>query len=322
MGESGGDATGVARELAEVFGVGELVRISQVARGAMGAVWELRTAAGVFAAKELFWFGGEVDSVLPEVAFRAACAEAGVPSPASLPAVDGKYVVRLGGGWWRLYEWADGVVPGPQDAEATAWLARQMGVIHAIDWPGATTEVVPWYHRVDVDWPALALTAKQARVDWADGLDQLQPRLAELTSIVNTAPIGEQVWCHRDLKNSNVLRSGRRTLLVDWDNAGRLAPYRELGALLMRHLDSPDDLRRIVDAYRAAGGRGEIDGPPGFATGLAIHLNFLHGQASAAMDDGLADQHRTFAARQVVDLLGSIPTVEVLDQAAATIHSA
>ncbi|WP_328323739.1 phosphotransferase [Kribbella sp. NBC_00382] len=313
--------TGVARELAEVFGVGELVRISPVARGAMGAVWELRTAEGVFAAKELFWFDGEVDSVLPEVAFRAACAESGVPSPAPLAAANGKYVVRLGSRWWRLYEWADGVAPGPQDAEATAWLAAQMGVIHAIDWPGGSTEVVPWYHRVDVDWPALVLEAKHARVEWAERLDQLQPRLAELNSIVNTTPIGDQVWCHRDLRNSNVLRSGPNTLLVDWDNAGQLAPHRELGALLMPYLHSPADLRQIADAYRTAGGPGRIDDPSGFATGLAISLNFLHGQASAAMDDAVAEQHRTFAAQQVVDLLDTLPTLELLEQAATTIRS-
>jgi hypothetical protein len=321
MGESGGDATGVARELAEAFGVAELVRISQAARGAMGAVWELRTAAGVFAAKELFWFDGEVDAVRAEVAFRAACAEVGVRSPAPLAAVDGEYVVRLGGGWWRLYEWVEGDVPDQCDAEVAAWLAGQMGVIHALDWSGDTTEVVPWYHRVDVDWPALALAAKQARAEWAEGLDQLQPRLAELTSIVNTAPIGEQVWCHRDLKNSNVLRSGRGNWLVDWDNAGRLAPYRELGALLMRHLTSPGDLRRIVNAYRAADGQGEIDGPAGFATGLAISLNFLHGQASASMDENLAEQHRTYADRQVVDLLNSLPTLEALDRAAEVVRT-
>jgi hypothetical protein len=311
MGESG-----VARELAEVFGLGEFVGISRAARGAMGAVWELRTAAGVFAAKELFWFDGQVDAVRAEVAFRAACADAGVDSPAPLPGAGGAYVVQVGGQWWRLYEWAAGEVPAERDVGAMSWLAEQMALIHRLDWPGAASEPEPWYHRVEADWPALAQAAKQARVEWAEELDRLQPQLVELTSIVNDAPIGEQVWCHRDLKNSNVLRSADRTQLVDWDNAGLLAPYRELGALLIRQLDSPDNLRQVAGSYRAAGGPAEIDGPAGFATGLAIHLNFLHGQASAAMDAALPDEHRAFAERQVPALLDTLPTVEALERAA------
>jgi hypothetical protein len=321
MGESGDGATVVARELAEAFGVGELIAISRVARGAMGAVWELRTADGVFAAKELFWFDGEVDAVRAEAAFRAACAEAGVDSPAPLPGAGGACVVQVGGQWWRLYEWADGEVPDERDVGATSWLAEQMALIHRLDWRGAAGEPVPWYHRVEVERPALAQAAKQARVEWAEELDRLQPQLVELTSIVNAAPIGEQVWCHRDLKNSNVLRSADRTQLVDWDNAGLLAPYRELGALLIRQLDSPDNLRRVAGSYRAAGGPAQIDGPAGFATGLAIHLNFLHGQASAAMDTGLADQHRMFAEQQIVGLLDTLPTIDELERAAEVVRS-
>jgi hypothetical protein len=76
-----------------------------------------------------------------------------------LAGVDGEYVVRLSDGWWRLYEWVDGVVPDRCDADVTGWLAEQMGVIHSLDWLGGTTEVLPWYHRVDVDWPALVETA-------------------------------------------------------------------------------------------------------------------------------------------------------------------
>jgi hypothetical protein len=108
--------------------------------------------------------------------------------------------------------------------------------------------------------------------------------------------------------------------LVDWDNAGPLVPQRELGALLMRQLDAPDNLRKIVGAYRAAGGPAEIDGAEGFATGLAISLNFLDGQAKAAMDTGLADGHRQFAQRQVAGLLESLPDLDVLEKAARAVR--
>jgi hypothetical protein len=195
-----------------------------------------------------------------------------------------------------------------------------MAVIHALDWDGGEGAVVGWYHRVEVDWPSLVGAAEKARVEWASALKDLQPRLVELTALVNAAPIGEQVWCHRDLKNTNVLRSADRSWLVDWDNVGSLAPWRELGALLMRQLDRPDNLRRIVGAYRAAGGVAELDGPTGFATGLAIQLNFLHGQATVAIDARQPDDHRGFAQRQVTGLLTSIPDLALVEKAADAVR--
>ncbi|MFI5707537.1 phosphotransferase enzyme family protein [Kribbella sp. NPDC051620] len=310
------ELTSAAGELAEVFGVGQPVRMSQVARGAMGAVWRLETDTGVYAAKNLFWNQGDAASIRTEVAFRAACAEAGVRSPLPLPAVDGEYVVQLTSGRWRLYEWADGEVPDRQDAEAVAWLAGQMGIVHALDWSGGTTEVAPWYHRVEVEWPPLVAAAEAAQVEWAPTLEKLRPRLTELTALANESPIGDQVWCHRDLKNTNVLRSADRTYLVDWDNVGPLAPWRELGALLLHHLDQPRTMRRIIAAYREAGGPADLDGACTFATGVAIQLNFLHGQATATLDANLTEAHRSFARRQVSALLTSTPTLGQLEEAA------
>ncbi|MEV8371480.1 phosphotransferase [Kribbella sp. NPDC056861] len=308
----------VARWLATAFGLGEAVEMLPTARGAMGAVWRLKTTAGVFAAKELFWFDGDLAAVRAEVAFRAACAEVGVRSPEPLAGVDGEYVVRRGEGWWRLYEWAEGEVPDGDDVEVACWVASQMAVIHTLDWPGGEVEIAPWYHRVDVDWAALIEAADQAKIAWAVDLRELRPRLGELTALVNAMPTGEQVWCHRDLANSNVLRAtvAGGNWLVDWDNVGPLAPERELGALLLREIERPEAFGRVLSAYRKAGGPAEIDGPGGFATGVAIWLNFLHGQGMAALDTELAEQHREYAEEQVCGLLVSLPELATLQRAA------
>lgn len=66
---------------------------------------------------------------------------------------------------------------------------------------------MPCYHRVDVDWPALVDAAERAEASWVSTLRWLAPRLCELTDLVNGAPTGAQIWCHRDLKNTNVLRA-------------------------------------------------------------------------------------------------------------------
>lgn len=318
MGDAGvrADAAG----LAGFFGVGKPLAMREAARGAMGAVWRLETEIGTFAAKELFWFEGDVSSVRREVAFRTACAAAGVRSPEPLTSVSGEYVVRQEGVWWRLYEWAEGEVPDHSDVEVTTWLAQQMAVIHTLDWPGGELEPVPFYHQVDVDWGELTDTAQQAGVDWTADLQRAQPKLVELSALVNAEPVGDQVWCHRDLKNTNVLRPAHNVAegnwLVDWDNVGPLAPERELGALLMWHLHKPVNLRRILTAYHAAGGPAEITGPASFATGLAITLNFLHGQAMLAMDTAHSEAHRHYATRQIAGLISGLPDLAQLKTAA------
>jgi phosphotransferase family enzyme len=290
--------------------------VRPIARGAMGAIWRLSSDAGDFAVKQPFWGFLPESAVASEVAFRAACADVRVPSPAPIAAMNGEYVVHHEGSSFRLYEWVDGEVPDRGDAVVTAWLAAQMGAIHALEWSGpAGDEPDAFYHRVDVDWPALAAAADRAAVGWASDLGEMVPRLQHLSELVNGVPIGTMVWSHRDLKNTNVLRGATDSWLVDWDNAGPMAPWRELGALLMNHLASEASLRRITGAYRSAGGTAVIDGPTGFATGLAISLNFLHGQASSVLDATTEDHHRQFAAAQVAALLTSIPDLALLEQA-------
>ncbi|TCN35747.1 hypothetical protein EV644_1142 [Kribbella orskensis] len=74
-------------------------------------------------------------------------------------------------------------------------------------------------------------------------------------------------------------------------------------------------MRQIVDAYRSTDGTARIGGPECFATGLAIALNFLHGQANSAMNEDLDDSHRRFAAGEVPPLLESLPDLTSLEQA-------
>ncbi|TCM44516.1 hypothetical protein [Kribbella sp. VKM Ac-2568] len=54
--------------------------------------------------------------------------------------------------------------------------------------------------------------------------------------------------------------------------------------MLLPHANE-NNVRQIVDAYRSTGGTARIDGPESFGTGLAIALNFLHGQANSSMNE-------------------------------------
>jgi Phosphotransferase enzyme family len=305
----------VASFLVERFGLAGPAELAPVARGAMGAVWRLQPARGpAYAVKELFWFDPGEDRVADELGFVDRCRAAGVPSPRAVATPDGRYVVTGAEGWWRLYEWVDGTSPARQDPATADWLMAQMARIHALGVTEPAEPVDPWYQRIDVDWPAPA--ERVAGLPWADRLTAAVPRLAELTELVNRQPAGEAVWCHRDLNGSNVLAGPGGRWLVDWDNAGPLEPWREFGALLTEHLDDHAALTRLARSYAAAGGPATSlpAGPAMFATGLAIWLNFLAGQAEEALRTD--SEHRSWATDRVDGLLGPFPTDGELTAAA------
>ncbi|WP_165367489.1 phosphotransferase enzyme family protein [Phytoactinopolyspora endophytica] len=310
----------------EAFGLGELRGARRVARGAMGAVWRIdadppgSSSTATYAAKELFWEVPSASAAEDEVRFTGRCRQAGVPSPRSLAATAGGYVAHdpLGQAW-RVYEWVDGEVPDRTDTETVQWLAGQLGRIHALGLePGDDAKPDPFYQRVDVDWDELADDASRAGVDWWPALEAATPQLVELSCLVNASPDGRPIMCHRDPKASNVLRdaAGRRWL-VDWDNAGPMAPWRELGLLLMHHLADVDALRVIGACYRDHGGPAQLGTAQGFATGLATWLNFLRGQAGVLLDPKATPDHRQFAEQRVTGLLRNIPALEQLDHAAS-----
>lgn len=318
--------------LAERFGLPGPAVLAPVARGAMGAVWRLQPADGpAYAAKELFWFDPGDERVADELGFVEQCRQAGVRGPRAVAAPDGRYVVTGpgGSGWWRLFEWIDGTTPERQDPATADWLAAQMGRVHALGVTEPEAERARWYSRVDVDWPALAGDATGEGLPWASRLTASVPELEELTGLVNRQPAAAAVWCHRDLNGSNVLAGPDGRVLVDWDNAGPLEPWREFGALLTEHLGDPSALTRLVTSYAGAGGpvrpggRGSAELPAGagmFATGLAVWLNFLAGQVEEVLRGDIG--HLGWALARVDGLLGPFPTVAELTAAAALVRDA
>jgi Ser/Thr protein kinase RdoA (MazF antagonist) len=282
------------------FGLTGTAAAEFVGRGAMGRVWRLTTPEGRFAVKESIW-GGGWPAVAAEVRFRDAAVAAGVSAPVNVPTVSGDPVLTLSTRTQvRLYSWVEGTDLADAAARRAAapWLGETLARLHALRMP-ADRPVDPWYERVptEADWLALGRPAVAPHAE----------RIAALSALVHPAPRDSLVLCHLDLAPVNVLRTDAGRVLLDWDDVGPAAADRELASALLRWF--PDDraaVARTLAAYRAHGGPARLNGGS-VAMRVATGLNFVHAQASVALDTALPEADREFGARALAAELASLP---------------
>jgi hypothetical protein len=144
--------------------------------------------------------------------------------------------------------------------------------------------------------------------------------LRALAALVTPAAQADLVTCHRDLHPGNVLVDGAGDLVaLDWDDAGPACPGRELaGVLMFWHVGAgrADEAaaERTLRAYRAAGGPGRLRDERSFGMYLAGRLNFLHGQATLALDPDADPADRDYASAEVSDTLARLPTLPMISR--------
>ena len=128
----------------------------------MGRAWWRGSVASRRAVKELC---AEPHSPATgsEVTFTSHLVAAWVRLPASLPAPDGRFVVRADGGWLRLYRWVDGAPVDLDGDDVPGRLGALLGSLHANALP-PSGEVDPWYETAPdpATWEPLVQRGREA----------------------------------------------------------------------------------------------------------------------------------------------------------------
>lgn len=304
--------------------------MTPVTRGALGQIWKLSGNGASWAMKELL-FGCDEEQVGREAALREAAEKVGIASPRLFPNRDGAYVSQLapssGGSYVKLYDWIDGKEADASDPDILDWFGRTMALLHRAG-EGAITTPNAWYEQCpqDTDWKTLLAEVRRAGLPWAEELGRfLATSAAELAHWVSPADPGDLVTSHLDLQPQNVLVGPDGPVLLDWDNAGPTSAERELARAVFvwsggNRLNT-DSARRLVRAYRSAGGRSVIKSPHSFSMLFATALNYIHVQAECAVDPTVTAAQREFAGNEVVACLRSAPDPAVVSRLTAALEA-
>jgi len=284
-----------------------------VARGALGQIWKLSGNGTAWAVKELLFEEGEPD-IRAEAALLGAAEPLGISAPRLMTDRTGAHAVRLPeGSWVKLYDWVDGSEADPSDLDILSWCGRTLALLHQA---GEETDEAPsgWYEESpgDADWAGLLAKVDRAGLPWARELERFVATTAvELGRHVSPSAPGDVVLSHLDLRPQNVLVGAGGPVLLDWDNAGAVSAERELARALYVWSGGNDfdaeAARRLVRAYRDAGGRAVVKGMDAFSMLFATELNYVHVQAACAVDPRVTEEQRDFAGREAVAKLRSMP---------------
>jgi hypothetical protein len=304
--------------------------VEPVARGALGQIWKLSGNGSSWAVKELL-FGCDEGQVLREAALRNAAEQRGIASPRLLPNRDGAYVSRLGpspeGSAVKLYDWVDGTRADASDPEILDWCGRTLALLHTA---GADPKDAPdsWYEQCpgEADWARLHEEVRRAGMPWADSLGRfIATSAVELAPHVTPSGSADLVTSHLDVQPQNVLVGRSGPVLLDWDNAGATSAGRELAQAVYvwsgRDRFDADCARRLMRAYRDAGGGPVVKGLDSFSMLFATALNYVRVQAEQAVDPAVTAAQRAFASDQVVASLDAVPDLRAVSRLAEVLEA-
>ena len=255
-------------------------RILRVLRDRENHVLEMALPSGNRAALRLHRAGYQTpDAIRSELWWCAELANAGLPVPAALPALDGALLVALPDGRHAsAIAWMDGEALGEAAKPFTLPLPQVLDAYHAL---GALLS------RVHQTTDQLTLPDDFARPRWdLDGLvgdaplwgrfwehpiaspDQ-RAALLRARDALRERLSGEIGLIHADLLRENVLVNGRSVSLIDFDDSGFGFRLHDLGTALVQTFGHPEQ-PQLRAALMAGYGTGDDDMVQAFTLARAL----------------------------------------------------
>jgi len=330
------DAPAPAGVLAAFGEPGQVTAYDEVAGGWSNRVWHLTTTRGDYAVKELRNAWGEprwrewlAEGWRLELAARAA--GVAMPEPVANPATGEAlaYVVRSDGSGEapvRLHRWVGSTrVPRePVGPELARWVGRTLATVHALAMRPTAPDV--YSGRVGLTtadvWPDLVARSRAAGAPWAEQLAAAEAVARRASALLEAWDPAEEVLCHGDVDQKNLLVAEDGPRLCDWDVVLPRLPAQDLAeaAMSMACWRSPRAAVAVIDGYREHGGAVGDIAPSDLGPSLASRLGWIRfsiDRALGARADGrqlpdgpdvgalLADlEHRLVVAESVPDWLG------------------
>jgi Ser/Thr protein kinase RdoA (MazF antagonist) len=250
--------------------------LSYVARGELGRVSRLPTAAGLWAVKEIELFLPTPEEADANLQFQESMLDAGVNLPRPRRTVDGQALFQN----VRVYEWLDLMPVTPGDGSTEGLVAATLARMHV---QAPSTDGFPdsWYCEAPsrAAWDALVEAA--AGTWWASAVAGLVRELADLPRPVHSPTR----ICHLDVCPENVFFTDGRLTVIDWENAGPAATAQDLGSTLWDFCQGDiGRTRSFADQYRRHGGPEERLDASLFDTAMVVQANLVDFHCRRALD--------------------------------------
>lgn len=256
--------------------------------GLMHRIYAVKTSIGNYAVKHLNPGVMKRPEAAGNIRLSEAIAErlsGTVPAVAALR-FNGSQLIFHAENWFLIFPFCDGspLFGNSLTEYHTGQVGELLGKIHSLNLqPDPDTSFLPFSCPV-IDWERLVLDGRSRNMPWCGELDERKEALECWNRLAADAVeqlSAETLLSHRDLDPKNILWSGERPQIIDWEAAGPVNPDLEfLEALIHWCAESAAPLRKncvrsMLNGYRKHRQMRRSDWAPVIHAGYSANLQWL-----------------------------------------------
>jgi len=320
------DDAPAASEVVRAFALpGSPERLVPAVGGWSNRVFRLDTTRGSYAVKELRNAWGEPrwrDWLDEGWRVELAARDVGIAVPAPVPdPLTGEAVADVeradgsGSVPVRVHRWVESVpvARDPVSVDLARWVGQTLASLHGLALRPLSTDLYRGrlgLTSADV-WPDLVARSESVDAPWTSALVAGESPARRASSLLGTWDADDEVLCHGDVDQKNLLLGPEGPLLCDWDVVLPRLPCHDLAetALSLASWRAPDVAAAVIGGYRDAGGVVDRLGPLDLGPSLASRLGWIRFTVDRGVDACRAGSG-TVAGIDVPDVAGLLADLE------------